>query len=116
MNAWMVSKLWFGSSTKLEKVRSKPNLLYMCLMTTLSDDLFNCIFLLTFFMLSKPYQRKATSTKELYLIKTFRESIPKSFNLFSIQIMLIRLFKLYLKLFKRFIFLCINFSMYFSTI
>lgn len=85
----MVSELWLRSSSEFEEVCAKPNLLYVCLVAALCDDLLHCILLLALLMLPKPHQRKATSPKKLDLIKTFREPISKSFDLLSIQVMLV---------------------------
>lgn len=55
LNAGIRGKLFFGSTTELEKVGAEPDLFNVSLMTGLCDDLLNSIFFLALLVLSQPH-------------------------------------------------------------
>lgn len=80
-NPPVIGKILLRSPSKLEKISAKPNLFDMRLMVTLGNDLFDCIFLLAFIMLSQPDQGEPTPTQQLQLVKPIGKPIPEHLNL-----------------------------------
>lgn len=81
LDAWIRGKFFFWSTSELKEVCSKPNLLDVGLMARFCDDLLDCILLLAFFVLSKPYQAEPSSTQQFYLVKTIRKAISEGLAL-----------------------------------
>lgn len=72
--AWKL-RLW--DATHVEEHCPKPNLLDMCLMSILGNDLLYCELPSTLDMLAQPNQAKSSPSEKLYLLKAIGETIAK---------------------------------------
>lgn len=88
-----MGKLWFWYSSQGKEVCTKPNFLDVCLMSILSDNLFDSKLFSTFDMFAQPNKTEATSAQEFNFLESEGESVSKNFLfLFSQSISFIRMF------------------------
>ena len=87
-----MGKLRFWYSSQCKEVCTKPNFFDVCLMSILSDNLFDSKLFSTFDMFAQPNKTEATSAQEFDFLESEGESVSKNFLfLFSQSISFIRM-------------------------
>jgi hypothetical protein len=83
-------KFGFRYPSKREVHRAKPDLFDVSLVSVVRDDLLDGELLAALDVFAQPDKTESTPTQELYLFKSVRKSVAKSFNLLICESVVVR--------------------------